>query len=84
MDEKVKYITNYLNQNINSGFNSDFKDNKSYNEISFDNSSENDIIDVKYNFLQNFNYKIDGFLDFNEYLFALYSSYSIYFISKNN
>ena len=84
LDDKIKYITNYLNQNINSGFNSDFKDNKSYNEISLDNSLENDIIDVEYKFLQNFNYKIDGFLDFNEYLFALYSSYSIYFISKNN
>ena len=41
---------------------------------------DNDATYVEYNLLKNFNYHVDGFLDFNEYLFAFYSSDIIYFI----
>ena len=83
LDKKIENIINYLNENLNSQFNLDNKEENG--EVAKpEKIFDNDATDVEYNLLKNFNFHVDGFLDFNEYLFAFYSSDIIYFISKND
>ena len=82
LDKKIENITNYLSKNLNSQFNFDNKANiENENPC---NNFDNDITDVDYEKLKEFKGYVIGFLDFNKSLLALYSSKSIFFISKNN
>ena len=83
MDKKIENTYYYLNQNLNSHFN---QDNQEIGEekIISENLWDNDITDVDYESRNEFKYEPKGFLDFNKDLFALYSSYSIFFQSKDD
>ena len=85
LDKKLEDISYYINKNINSRFN--FEENEENNEKEKDgNNFATDVIDVDYEKNDNFSYQesFNDFLDFNKYLMAFYSTYSVNFISKNN
>ena len=83
LDQKIENITGYLNENLNSQFNLGNKEGN--DEIARpENIWDKDATNVEYKILQNFDFIVNGFIDFNEYLFAFYSSKTIYFISKND
>ena len=83
LDKKIENITSYLNKNLNSQFK---LTNGKNNQIQFieNNETKNDIIEVNYEKKKVFNYEVIGFIDFNEYFFAVYSSYFIKLLSKEN
>jgi hypothetical protein len=83
LDKKIENITGYLKENLNSQFNLDNEEGN--DEIPKpENILDNDATNVEYKILKNFDFNVDGFLDFNENLFCFYSSDIIYFISKND
>ena len=83
LDKKLEYITNYLRENINSQFNSDGKEENVDNKEE-EKNLDDEKIDVDYKFINNFNYNIIGFLDFNTSFLCFYSNNSIFFYSKND
>ena len=83
LDKKIENITNCINKNLNSHFNIISNEAKVENENS-ENLFEDNITKVDYKKLSSINFKVKGFLDFNKDLIALYSTNSIYFISKKD
>ena len=83
LDKKIENITTYLNKNLNSQFKFD-KDK--INQINLIENTEvnNDIVGVNYEKKFECKYKAIGLIDFNEYLFVIYSSSSIHLLSKKN
>ena len=81
LDKKIERITQYLNESINSQFNFENEEENEFKktEIIFGNN----ITSVDFKYKADIKYDIIGFLDFNKYLFAFYSSNSIYFVTKN-
>ena len=83
LDKKIENTYYYLNQNLNSHFNPDNQEIGEEKIIS-ENLWDNDITNVDYESRNEFKYEPKGFLDFNKDLFVFYSSYSIFFQSKDN
>ena len=83
LDKKIENITTYLNQNLNTQFKFD-KDKINQINLIENNEDNNDNLKVIYEKKCEFEYKAIGLIDFNEYLFAIYSSSSIHFLSKTN
>ena len=84
LDKKIQNISDYIEENLNSKFGLDNGEGSS-EVIKKENLSDNNITDVEFNVLKKFDYNnIIGLLDFNKDLILVYSSYAIYFISKND
>ena len=83
LDKKIENTYYYLNQNLNSHFNPDNQEIGG-EKIKSENLWDNNITDVDYESRNEFKYEPKGFLDFNKDLFVFYSSYSIFFQSKDN
>ena len=83
IDSKIENITRYLEENINSQFNSNDKEEKILTEEKKQISDEEEIY-INYKFINKFYDNIIGFLDFNKNLLCFYSYNSINFISKIN
>ena len=84
LDKKIQNISDYINENLNSKFSLDNEEGN-YQIIKQESIWDKDATDVDYNVLQSFEYyNIIGFLDFNKDLIVLYSSDTLYFISKND
>ena len=84
MDEKIKNVTSYLKENINSQFNFKIEEENIINNEEEEKKLDDEAIDCDYKFIQNFNFDIIGLMDFNENLFCFYSSNSINFYSKKD
>ena len=84
MDEKIKKVTSYLKENINSQFNSKIKEENMINNEEEEKKLDNEEVDLDYKFIKKFNFDIIGLMDFNENLFCFYSSNSINFYSKKD
>ena len=83
LDKKIDDVTQYLNTHLNCQFN--FKDEDKNNKIEKqENILGNDIKDVVYKKIKEYEFNAIGLLDINKNLFALYSLDSINFISKTN
>ena len=83
LDKKIDTINLYLKENIKSNFISNKKDKIETEEIP-ENFVKTNTINFGYEEVKKFRYDFIGFLDFNSYLFAFYSSNALYFISKHN
>ena len=83
IDSKIENITRYLEENINSQFNSNDKEEKILTEEEKQISDEEEIY-INYKLINKFSDNIIGFLDFNKNLLCFYSYNSINFISKIN
>ena len=83
IDSKKENITRYLEENINSQFNSNDKEEKILTEEEKQISDEEEIY-INYKLINKFSDNIIGFLDFNKNLLCFYSYNSINFLSKIN